>query len=70
MTGKSGRGTARQTFRYDEQKWAAVGAAAEAAGTDRTTLIRDFLDWTIGDAKAPAPHRLVEPGDDGPGEDD
>lgn len=61
MTGRSGRGTARQTFRYDDDKWKAVGDAATAAGTDRTAMIRDFLDWSMGLPTAPAPQRLVDP---------
>lgn len=63
VTGKTGRGTARQTFRYDSDKWDKVGAAAVAAGTDRSVIIREFLDWVMGDPEAPEPRRLVEPTD-------
>lgn len=61
MTGKSGRGTARQTFRYDGEKWNKFGVAAEAAGSDRSSMLRDLIDWVMGDPDAPAPRRLVQP---------
>lgn len=61
VTGRSGKGTARQTFRYDADKWEKLGEATEAAGTDRTALIRDYLDWVMGDPDAPEPARLVQP---------
>ena len=43
MTGKSGRGTARQTIRVDEDLWTRFGQASEAQQTDRSTLLREFM---------------------------
>lgn len=54
----TGKGTARQTFRYDPAKWERVGEMAAAAGTDRTALIRDFLDWMLSEPNAPEPAKL------------
>lgn len=43
MTGKSGRGTARQTIRVDEDLWEQFGQASEAQHTDRSTVLREFI---------------------------
>lgn len=61
MTGRSGRGTARQTVRIDEGLWEALGRLAQEHGTDRTAVLRDYVRWTTGDPDAPEPVRLAEP---------
>jgi predicted transcriptional regulator len=43
MTGKSGRGTARQTIRVDEDLWDRFGQASETQHTDRSVLLREFI---------------------------
>lgn len=43
VTGKSGRGTARQTIRVDEDLWARFGAACDAADTDRSVVLRAYI---------------------------
>lgn len=63
MTRRSGRGTARQTVRIDEELWKRLGELAEARGTDRSAVLRDFVLWAVGEPDAPAPKRLVEPGE-------
>lgn len=62
VTGKSGRGTARQTIRMDEALWEKLDAAAKAVGTDRSTYIREFARWAVHDKGAKMPRRApVEP---------
>lgn len=57
MTGKSGRGTARQTVRVNETLWQQFGEVAEAAGTDRSTLVREFIRWYVREPGARQPQR-------------
>jgi hypothetical protein len=59
MTGRSGRGTARQTVRIDEDLWKLLGRLAAERGTDRSAVLRDFIRWTCGEPDAPEPYRLV-----------
>jgi hypothetical protein len=47
MTSRSGRGTPRQTIRIDEELWIRFGGLAATQGTDRSTLLRDFVRWYI-----------------------
>lgn len=54
VTGRSGRGTARQTIRVDETLWEQFGELAEP---DRSTVIREFIRWYVGQADAKAPKR-------------
>jgi hypothetical protein len=54
VTGKSGRGTARQTIRVDEALWERFGEIAEP---DRSTVIRDFIRWYVREADACNPRR-------------
>jgi metal-responsive CopG/Arc/MetJ family transcriptional regulator len=50
MTGRSGRGTARQTVRVDEALWKRFGDARERAGAkDRSAVIREFIRWYVRD---------------------
>lgn len=60
VTGKSGRGTARQTIRIDETLWEQFDAATKALGTDRSTWLRDAIQWCVRDAEAKAPKRPAE----------
>lgn len=59
MTGKSGRGTARQTIRVEEALWERFGEAASRAdgGKDRSQLLREFMRWYSGDTDAKLPQR-------------
>jgi hypothetical protein len=54
VTGRSGRGTARQTIRVDEDLWQQFG---EVADPDRSTVLRDFIRWYVGEQGAKAPKR-------------
>jgi hypothetical protein len=40
----------QHTVRMDDLTWDAFGEAAAAAGTDRSTLLRQFILWYIGRA--------------------
>lgn len=57
VTGKSGKGTARQTIRMDEALWERLGAVAERADTDRSTVLREFARWYVRDRGAKLPSR-------------
>ena len=54
MSARSGRGTARQTIRVDETLWDEFGETAEP---DRSTVIREFIRWYVGQAGAKLPKR-------------
>lgn len=54
VTGKSGRGTARQTIRVDEPLWERFGGIAEP---DRSTVLREFIRWYLREPGAKAPKR-------------
>jgi hypothetical protein len=60
MTGRSGRGTARQTIRVDETLWERFGEATEALGTDRSTWLREAIAWCVRERGAKMPRRLDE----------
>lgn len=55
VTGKSGRGTARQTIRVEEELWAQFGAACEAEGSDRSAVLRDCIARYLKRHPAPEP---------------
>ncbi len=57
MTGRSGRGTARQTIRIDEALWRAFGEATEAGGEDRSTVLREFIRWYVREPSSRLPKR-------------
>lgn len=46
MTGKSGRGTARQTIRVDEALWERFAHVAEP---DRSSMVRELIAWCVED---------------------
>ncbi|MEO6088419.1 MAG: hypothetical protein ABIQ18_35430 [Umezawaea sp.] len=57
MTGKSGRGTARQTIRVDEVLWEQFGERAASVDNDRSALLRDFMRWFVREQGAKMPQR-------------
>ncbi|WP_341719834.1 hypothetical protein QQG74_09105 [Micromonospora sp. FIMYZ51] len=61
VTSKSGRGTARQTIRMDEELWEKLDAAAKAVGTDRSSYLRDFARWAVHEKGAKMPRRAPLP---------
>lgn len=58
VTGRSGRGTARQTIRVDETLWERFGQFAAGKGSDRSTVLRDFIRWYVAEPDAQMPERL------------
>jgi metal-responsive CopG/Arc/MetJ family transcriptional regulator len=58
VTGRSGRGTARQTIRVDEKLWEEFGEACNETDSDRSSYLRDVIRWALGKPKSPAPRRL------------
>jgi predicted transcriptional regulator len=48
------RGTTLRNIRLDDERWNALGAIAEAEGTDRTALLRDLIDERIARQAEPA----------------
>lgn len=51
-----------QRFRLDAEPWQRFGDMAEAAGTDRSAVLRQFVLWYIGTPKVKAVRRpTVEP---------
>lgn len=57
VTVKSGKGTARQTIRMDEDLWEKLDEAAKAVGTDRSSYLRDFARWAVREKGARMPQR-------------
>lgn len=57
VTGKSGKGTARQTIRMDEDLWEELDAATKAARTDRSAALREFARWYVHRKGAKMPRR-------------
>jgi hypothetical protein len=54
VTGRSGRGTARQTVRVDPDLWEKFG---ELTAPDRSTVLRDFIRWYVREPGAKMPKR-------------
>lgn len=52
-----GKGTRNRTIRVDADLWNRAGDAATDAGTDRATVIKDFLRWYVGEPDAALPSR-------------
>lgn len=61
VTKRVGKGTARQTVRIDEELWTKLGLTTETAGTDRSTVLREFVRWYVREEGAELPER---PGED------
>jgi predicted transcriptional regulator len=57
VTGRSGRGTPRQTIRIDEDLWTRFGELAAAQGLDRSALLRQFIRWYLRLPDGTIPHR-------------
>lgn len=57
VTGRTGRGTARQTVRIDEADWDLLGETSARLGTDRSAVIRAFVDWYNRKPEAELPER-------------
>jgi hypothetical protein len=57
MTGRSGRGTARQTIRVDETLWERFAEAAAVGELDRSGVLRDFIRWYVREPGAKMPRR-------------
>jgi hypothetical protein len=53
VTGRSGRGTARQTVRIDHELWDRFGVAARSSGVDRSSVLREFVRWYVHEAGLP-----------------
>lgn len=51
------RGTNLQNIRIDRTLWTEAGAAANQQGTDRSAVIRAFLEWYVGRPGARIPER-------------
>lgn len=57
VTGRSGRGTARQTIRVEEALWDRFGVVAAAQDTNRSALLREFIAWYVRVPGAKMPKR-------------
>lgn len=57
VTTRSGKGTARQTIRMDEDLWGRLGETAGRADADRSSVLRDFARWYVGEPGAEIPKR-------------
>jgi hypothetical protein len=56
----AGKGTAKRTIRVDPELWSEFAAAAEQAGSDRSALIRDFIEWVLRKPDATPPRQIVD----------
>jgi len=52
-----GRGTPHAAIRVPPDVWDRFGEAAAAAGTDRSTILREFIRWYLRDDGAKPPNR-------------
>jgi Arc/MetJ family transcription regulator len=52
-----GKGTTRRTIRVDADLWTRAGEQAVEGGTDRATVIKEFLRWYVGEPDAELPGR-------------
>lgn len=51
------KGTDRQSFRMPPDEWREFGEATQAAGVDRSAVVRDFIRWYLGKPGAGLPDR-------------
>jgi hypothetical protein len=51
------RGTDRRAIRIDDALWQRFGEVAAALGTDRASLIREWVRWSVGESGASPPRR-------------
>ncbi len=47
----------QQTTRVSQEKWDRLSRAADAAGTDRSTVIRQLIDWYLRERGGVLPER-------------
>lgn len=47
----------QQTVRVNQEKWDRFGELADAEGTDRSTLLRQFVDWYLRERGGVLPER-------------
>lgn len=47
----------KQAIRVSKDKWDRFGEAADAADTDRSTLLRQFVDWYLRERGGVLPER-------------
>lgn len=52
-----GKGTPQVTLRLPPDLWEEFGRAAERAGVDRSTLLREFIRWYAKQPGASLPKR-------------
>ena len=57
VTKRVGRGTARQTIRIDQEIWDEFETLATRMGTDRSSLIRNYVLWMLRHEKGQTPRR-------------
>jgi hypothetical protein len=60
VTGRSGRGTARQTVRIPEDLWDELGTVAPE-NVSRSEVIRAFIEWYVRRPGAKLPKRPDTP---------
>ena len=48
-----GRGTELHCFRIRDEIWHALSDAAQAAGKDRSTVLRELIAWYLGRGDLP-----------------
>lgn len=51
------RGTPTRPIRVDPDLWERFGVATTADGTDRSTVLRDFMRWYVREPGAKVPKR-------------
>jgi hypothetical protein len=51
------KGTSLQSFRIVAEKWRRLAERAKEAGTNRPTVLRQFIDWYNGEPGAELPTR-------------
>lgn len=51
------RKTPQRTVAVEKDVWDAFGEAADSVGTDRPTVLRQFIAWYIRKPGVPAPQR-------------
>lgn len=51
------RGTPTRPIRIDPALWERFGEATTARETDRSTVLREFIRWYVGEVGAKAPKR-------------
>jgi hypothetical protein len=52
-----GRGTPKFGIRVSERLWQRLGEVAAAAGTDRSTVLREFIAWYVREDRSKLPTR-------------